>query len=71
MFLLPRVSFHYRRFRCSHATAIELEVLLANEKLMFHGYLLESMGRIAHCAQEGKVEDVLSAGTIEEDDDKP
>jgi len=38
---------------------------------MLHRCLLESMDRIAHCAQEGKVEDVLSAGTIEEDDDKP
>ena|SRR6478752_7502346 len=70
MFLLPRVSFRCRRLRCSHATAIELKVLLANEKLMFHSYLLEGTDRIAHCAQEGKVEDLSSAGTIEEDDDK-
>jgi hypothetical protein len=70
MFLLPRVSFRCRRFRCSHATAIELKVLLANEKLMFHSYLLEGTDRIVHCAQEGKVEDLSSAGTIEEDDDK-
>src|ERR1700738_2411580 len=62
MFLLPRVSFRCRRFRCSHETAIELKVLLANEKLMFHSYLLERMDRIAHCAQEGKVEDGRQAG---------
>jgi hypothetical protein len=42
MFLLPRVSFSCRRFRCSHETAIELKVLLANEKLMFHSYLLRA-----------------------------
>jgi hypothetical protein len=71
LFLLPRVSFRCRRFRCSHETAIELKVLVANEKLMFHSYLLEGMDRIAHCAQEREVEDVLSAGTIEEDDNKP
>lgn len=70
MFLLPRVSFRCRRFRCSHETAIELKVLLANKKLMFHSCLLEGMDRIAHCAQEGEVEDVLSAGTIEEGDNK-
>jgi hypothetical protein len=58
------------RFRCCHETAIELKVLLANKKLMFHGYLVEGMDRIADCAQEGEVEDVLSTGTIEEDDDK-
>jgi hypothetical protein len=52
MFLLPRVSFRCRRFRCSHETAIELKVLLANKKLMLHCYLLEGMDRIAHCAQE-------------------
>ena len=56
--------------RCSHEIAIEPKVLLANEKLMFHSYLLEGINRIAHCAQEGNIEDVLSAGTIEEDDDK-
>jgi hypothetical protein len=28
------------------------------------------MYRIAHCAKREKVEDVLSTGTIEEDDDK-
>jgi hypothetical protein len=52
--------------------------LLANKKLMFHSCLLEGMDRIAHCAQErshiapkrGRVEDVLSAGTIGEDDNK-
>src|SRR4029077_18509501 len=54
MLLLPRVSFRCRRFRCSHETAIELKVLLANEKLMFHSYLLEGMDRIAHCAQDGE-----------------
>jgi hypothetical protein len=43
--LLPRVSFRCRRFRCSHETVIELKVLLANEKLMFHSYLLWGHGR--------------------------
>src|SRR5882672_11318603 len=52
MLLLPRVSFRCRHFRCSHETAIELKVFLANEKLTFHSYLLEGMERIAHCAQE-------------------
>jgi hypothetical protein len=66
MFLLPRVSFRCRRFRCSHATAIEFKVLLANEELMFHSYLLGAPtgSRIA----PKRVEDLSSAGTIEEDD---
>jgi hypothetical protein len=73
MFLLPRVSFRCCRFRCSYETAIELEVLLANKKLMFHIDLLEGMDRIVHRAQEregrGRII-CLSAGTIEEDDNK-
>jgi hypothetical protein len=74
VFLLPGVSFRCRRFRCSRETAIELKilelkVLLANKKLMFHSCSLRAW-RIAHCAQEGEVEDVLSAGTIEEGDNK-
>ena len=64
------MSFRCRRFLCCHEIAIEFKVLLANEKLMFLSYLVEGMDRIAHCAQEGKVEDAFSTGTIEEDDDK-
>ena len=67
MFLLPRVSFRRRRFRCGHEIAIELKVLLANKKLMFHSDLLEGMDRIVAQEREGHV---LSAGTIEDDDNK-
>ena len=66
-----------RRFRCSHETAIELKVLLANEKLMFHSYLPKAWTGSHIAPKRGKVEDVLSAGTIElsagtieEDDNK-
>src|SRR5216684_3065376 len=44
---LPVASFRCRRLRCCHETAIELKVLLANEKLMFHSHLVEGMDRIA------------------------
>ena len=37
------MGFRYRRFRCCHETAIEFKVLLGNEKLMFHSYLVEGM----------------------------
>jgi hypothetical protein len=71
MLLLPRVSFRCRRFRYSHETAIELKVLLANEKLMFHSYLLWGHGPKGIVRlRVGSVEHVLSAGAIEEDDDK-
>src|SRR6478609_10855102 len=54
MFLLPRVSFRRRRFRCSHEAAIELKVLLANKKLMFHSDLLEGMDLIVVQEREGR-----------------
>src|SRR4249920_1278985 len=54
MFLVPRLSFRRRRFRCSHDAAIELKVLLANKKLMFHSDLLEGMDRIVVQEREGR-----------------
>ena len=44
--------------------------MLANEKLMFHSDLLKGVDTGSHIApKRGKVEDVLSAGTIEEDEE--